>query len=178
MARSKAVKIVVGCLGAAILLVVIAVAAVGIAIWSYRSGLEETARNHAGLFLSHVQRADHEAALDAAEYAGGSRSYTREQFRQCITATVLADISSYQCTDVEGGMLLGDGGDVTCTVVTPQHGPQEITIHVNNLDGSPYLGFVWFSPGAWMGDAWRGDSCARWSGQRYFREPPAGRVRP
>ena len=51
-------------------------------------------------------------------------------------------------------------------------------VGVNSTDGSPYLGYVWFSADAPVGAAWYTEACARWSGSQYYGDTPANRVRP
>lgn len=151
----------------------------GLALFMKKSSYDTAAKEHAERFLGFMQRREYPAAFGATEYMGGSNLYSIEQFQGCVSATVLGDMTAFSCDDVESDLLFdSDGADVICTVTSASHGESEITVHVNSPDEWPYLGFIWFSPGAFMGDAWHGDSCARWSGRDFFEEPPSGRVRP
>ncbi len=164
----------VGCLG----LTGLCCLGIGGAAFARKSSYDSGAREHADLFLARVQTRDWAGAFAATEYMGGSGLYAADQFQRCVESTVLADMTSYECDDVSSEVLADDGADVTCSIVSASHGTNEITVHVNSPDDTPYLGFIWFSPGAYMGEAWHGDGCTRWSGREFFREPPAGRVRP
>ncbi len=144
-----------------------------------QSSYESGGVDHATRFLGYLQGHDTTAAFAATQYLGGIDGlYSQTTFEQCIGATVLGDVTSYECDDASGSFVSDEGVDVECTVTSAAHGQSEVTIHVNSPDDTPYLGFIWFPPSAWMGDAWHGDSCATWSGREYFREPPEGRVRP
>ncbi len=144
-----------------------------------RSSYADLGRVHAETFLGSVRDRQWSTALAAAEYQG-SYSYSTEtpsSFSACIEGTPLFEMTSYECPSASGEWPLDDGAEVTCNVITPR-GATEITITVNNTEDRPYLGYVWFSPDATLGPSWRGDDCARWSGREYYRDPPAGRVRP
>lgn len=152
-------------------------AGIAVAIYVPKMGSDAKAREHAELFLGYMQRREHNAAFGASEYMGDTSLYSLEQFQTCYQATVLGDMTSFECDEVDSTPFSNEG-DVTCEIASAAHGTHEITVHVNSTDHAPYLGFVWFSPGTWMGEAWHGDSCTRWSGREYFESPPAGRVRP
>jgi hypothetical protein len=147
------------------------------AVYVPKMASDSTAEEKAEAFLGHLQRRDYAAAFSESEYLGSTDLYTSQQFQTCYEATVLADMTSYECDGVDSTPFSNEG-DVTCEVTSAAHGTSEITVHVNSTDSRPYLGFVWFSPGAYMGEAWHSGSCSRWSGKEYFQDPPAGRVRP
>jgi|GEM_PF-2397959 len=142
-----------------------------------RSGYETVAIDHVSRFLGLVQARQWNGALATSEYIGDSSLYSVDSFSTCLQATPLAEMTSYSCGSASSEWPRNNYADVVCTVTTPR-GPTEITVGVNSPDGSPYLGFVWFSADAPIGAAWHGEECARWSGSRYSSDPPAGRVRP
>jgi hypothetical protein len=94
-----------------------------------------------------------------------------------VEDTALGDISAYRCESASLDSLVEDDVDVTCTVTSASRGEAEVTIRVNAADSTPYLGFYWFSSPSQFGELWRTE-CSTWSGREYFRDPPAGRVRP
>jgi len=143
-----------------------------------KSGHDSAAQAHAERFLGAVQASDwagaYAATLSPYDYGLSNAS----NYQQCLSATPLADVTSYACTSVSSEWPGSDGADVICTVQSRSQGAQEVTVHVNSPDSGPYLGFVWFAPTASLAPPWHGDGCTLWSGREYYREPPAGRVRP
>ncbi len=134
---------------------------------------------HAKAFLDALEHHNYGLAFAAASYHGGTGlDQDQSAFEGCIRATVLGDITGYECHEASGNFVSDRGVDVDCAVTSAAHGQNDVTIHVNSPDDTPYLGFVWFSASAWTGPAWHGDACASWSGREYFKAPPEGRVRP
>lgn len=142
-----------------------------------RGGHETVATDHASRFLGLVQARQWSGALAASEYMGDSSLYSVESFSTCFESTPLAEMTAYTCDSASAEWPLENGADAICTITTPR-GPTEITVGVNSTDGSPYLGYVWFSADAPVGAAWHTETCARWSGSQYFGETPTNRVRP
>ncbi len=142
-----------------------------------RSGHETVATDHASRFLGLVQARQWNGALAASEYRGDSSLYSVDTFSTCLQATPLSEMTAYTCDSASSEWPVDNRADAICTITTPR-GPTEITVGVNGTDGSPYLGYVWFSADAPVGTAWHSEDCARWSGSQYYGETPANRVRP
>ena len=178
MAKSKTTKILLGvgggCLG---LLACCCLTGVGL-VYYRTSSLESAATEHVEQFLGHVQTRDWNAAFIDSEYDIDYAISTSARHQQCVEDTALGDITAYRCDSASLDSLVEDDVDVTCTVTSASRGESEVTIRVNAADSSPYLGFYWFTSAAQFGDRWRSDECSSWSGRQYFRDPPAGRVRP
>lgn len=143
-----------------------------------KSGHDSAAQAHAERFLGAAQASDWPGAYAATLSLYDSGLSSQYVHQRCLGATPLADVSSFECSGVESSWPDGDGADVLCIVQSRSQGAQEVTVHVNSPESGPYLGFVWFAPTAVLGPDWRGDQCTLWSGREYYRDPPAGRVRP
>jgi hypothetical protein len=148
-----------------------------VAFWQ-KSSNDSAAQAHAERFLGLAQQRDWAGASAAAEYDYGGSPTDTAALQSCLAATPLADLASFACSDVSSEWPTDDHGDVTCTITSSSQGSSDITVGVNSPTTTPYLGFVWFSPNAVTGPAWHSDSCSRWSGREFFRDPPSGRVRP
>lgn len=177
MAMSKTTKILLG-VGGGCLGLIACCCLTGVGLVYYRtSSLESAATEHVEQFLAHVQARDWGAAFVDSEYDIDYATSTSARHQQCVEDTALGDITAYDCDSASLESLVEDRVDVTCTITSATRGQSEITIRVNAADRSPYLGFYWFSSPSQFGDHWRTE-CSSWSGREYFREPPAGRVRP
>jgi hypothetical protein len=177
MAKSKTTKILLG-VGGGCLGLIACCCLTGVGLVYYRtSSLESAATDHVEQFLGHVQARDWNAAFVDSEYDIDYATSTSARHQQCVEDTALGDITAYDCDSASLESLVEDDVDVTCTVTSATRGQSEVTIRVNAADSSPYLGFYWFSSPSQFGDRWRTE-CSTWSGREYYRDPPAGRVRP
>lgn len=174
--NTKKILMGVGC--GCLALVGLCCGSAGVLALVRKTTFESAAQAHAERFLGALQQGDVASAFAASHYVGDGGLYSAATFESCIRSTPLGDLTSYACTGVDAEWIEGGRADVTCTITSASRGSSDVTIGVNSPDGSPYLGFVWFSPGVTTGPEWHGDTCATWSGREYFREPPAGRVRP
>ena len=174
--NTKKILLGVGC--GCLALVGLCCGSAGVLALVRKSSFESAAQAHAERFLGYLQSGDDMTAFDTAVYDGDGGLYSAITFHACIEATPLADLTTYSCSDVDAEWVQGGHADVTCTITSATRGTSDVTIGVNGADSSPYLGFIWFSPGVTTGPGWHGDDCATWSGREFFREPPAGRVRP
>ncbi|MFK7989392.1 MAG: hypothetical protein AB8I08_25475 [Sandaracinaceae bacterium] len=178
MAESNTTKKVligvgVGCLG----LVLLCCASGGGLLLIQRSSLASAAQDHAEQFLGQVQQRDWPGALQSASYMGDTGLYSVGAHQRCVEDTALGDLTSYSCHDVDVDLVDSDA-DVRCSVESASRGTVEPVIHVNNADGSPYLGFYWFGSRSDFGATWASDACSSWSGREYVYGPPSGTVRP
>ena len=165
----------VGCLA-----IVFTCCATGAGGYFYRqSSVGNRALEHARGFFGAVQARRWDDAYSRSrsiyDTFGGYGGAT--SFQACFEDTALGDITSFECDDYTLGPF-DDDADVECTVTSASRGTVAVTLMVNSADRSPYNGFVWFASRDAFGERWMGDDCAIHSGREYFREPPAGRVRP